>query len=86
MSAADLSELDEADAVATVGAEAAVDVRQLFGSLSAEDAATDSIAVDQNELVEARWFTRDEVVRLVAAGSSRVDSIEHFLVGSWLRD
>jgi NAD+ diphosphatase len=49
-------------------------------------AATDSVAVDENELVEARWFTRDEVVERLAFGNNRVDSIEHFLIESWVRD
>jgi NAD+ diphosphatase len=46
-------------------------------------AESELIAVDGAELVEARWFTREEVLAL---GEGRVDSIEHFLVSSWLRD
>jgi NAD+ diphosphatase len=46
-------------------------------------AETDSFAVDHDELDEARWFTRDEVRAL---GDSRPDSIESYLVGTWLRD
>jgi NAD+ diphosphatase len=46
------------------------------------------IAVDRDELLEARWFTRDEVLALQeehrVAGTGRSDSIEHFLVTSWL--
>lgn len=46
------------------------------------------IAVDRDELLEARWFTREEVLALqaehLAAGTGRTDSIEHFLVTSWL--
>lgn len=49
-------------------------------------ADSDDIEVDENELVEARWFTRPEVVELLAASNSRTDSIEHFLVGSWLAE
>jgi NAD+ diphosphatase len=49
-------------------------------------AASDEVAVDDNELVEARWFTRDEVVEMRAAGNPRTDSIEHFLVGTWLAE
>lgn len=49
-------------------------------------AASDDFAVDENELVEARWFTRDEVVARLASDNNRVDSIEHFLVESWVRD
>lgn len=48
-------------------------------------ASTDSVAVDRNELAEARWFTRDEVVARLATGENRVDSIEHFLVTSWVQ-
>ena len=44
-------------------------------------AIDDRIAVDGQELVEARWFTRAEVA---AMEDSRPDSIEAFLVGSWL--
>lgn len=46
-------------------------------------AETDEFAVDHDELDEARWFTRDEVRAL---GDSRPDSIESYLVGTWLRD
>jgi len=46
-------------------------------------AATDEIAVDHDELVEARWFTRDEVRTL---SDGRRDSIESFLVGTWLAE
>jgi NAD+ diphosphatase len=49
-------------------------------------AASDSLAVDENELIEARWFTRDEIVARLASGTNRVDSIEHFLIESWVRD
>jgi NAD+ diphosphatase len=49
-------------------------------------AATEEVTVDENELIEARWFTRDEVIDMLATGNSRTDSIEHFLVGSWLAE
>lgn len=53
-------------------------------------ALTDVIDVDGDELEEAHWFTPHEVRRMLAehraAGTSRVDSIEHFLLGSWLAD
>jgi NAD+ diphosphatase len=49
-------------------------------------AATDEVDVDEHELVEARWFTRAEVHELLAAKGSRTDSIEHFLVGTWLAE
>jgi NAD+ diphosphatase len=48
-------------------------------------AVSDSVAVDRNELAEARWFTRDEVVARLATGENRTDSIEHFLVMSWVQ-
>ncbi|TDV34895.1 NAD(+) diphosphatase [Actinophytocola oryzae] len=44
-------------------------------------AVTDEVAVDHDELIEARWFTRDEV-RAMTDG--RHDSIESYLVGTWL--
>ena len=44
-------------------------------------AETDAFAVDHDELDEARWFTRDEVRAL---GDGRQDSIESFLVSTWL--
>lgn len=46
-------------------------------------AATEEVAVDEDELVEARWFTRDEVRAL---GDSRPDSIETYLVNTWLAE
>jgi NAD+ diphosphatase len=46
-------------------------------------AATDEIAVDHDELTEARWFTRDEVRAL---SDGRRDSIESYLVGTWLAE
>jgi NAD+ diphosphatase len=46
-------------------------------------AETERIAVDHDELDEARWFTRDEVR---AMGDSRPDSIELYLVGGWLNE
>jgi NAD+ diphosphatase len=51
-------------------------------------AETEDVAVDRDELIEARWFTRDEVVALLAAhraeGRDRPDSIEAFLIETWL--
>jgi NAD+ diphosphatase len=46
-------------------------------------AATDEIAIDHDELTEARWFTRDEVR---AMADRRPDSIESYLVGTWLAE
>lgn len=49
-------------------------------------AASDDIAVDHNELADARWFGRDEVAPMLGAGNTRTDSIEHYLVGAWLAE
>jgi NAD+ diphosphatase len=46
-------------------------------------AADDTINVDHDELVEAHWFTRDEVRTLE---DRRPDSIETFLVETWLAE
>jgi NAD+ diphosphatase len=48
-------------------------------------AATPDIAVDGAELEEARWFTPSEVHDLRTRGQ-RTDSIEHFLVTTWLTE
>lgn len=49
-------------------------------------AATEEVRVDGEELVEARWFTRDELRAREAAGRplGRPDSIDRHLLGSWL--
>jgi len=49
-------------------------------------AATDSLAPDGQEIVEARWFTRAELAQRSASGHSlgRVDSIDRHLLESWL--
>jgi NAD+ diphosphatase len=51
-------------------------------------AASEEVAVDQDELQEARWFTRSEVRDLIevhrVTGRLREDSIEMFLVDTWL--
>jgi NADH pyrophosphatase NudC (nudix superfamily) len=51
-------------------------------------AESDQVRVDGDELLEARWFTRDELRERVAAGRplGRADSIDHHLLGSWLAD
>jgi NAD+ diphosphatase len=53
-------------------------------------ADSEEVAVDHDELREARWFTRDEVLGLLAAhraeGRDRPDSIEAYLVQSWLEE
>ncbi|GAA3050782.1 NAD(+) diphosphatase [Actinokineospora globicatena] len=45
------------------------------------EAVSPDIAVDRDELEEARWFTRAEVAAL---GDRRPDSVESFLVDRWL--
>jgi NAD+ diphosphatase len=51
-------------------------------------AESDEVAVDHEELLEARWFTPDDVLDLLAAhreqGRDRPDSIEAYLVQTWL--
>ncbi|MGQ0841221.1 NAD(+) diphosphatase [Actinokineospora sp.] len=51
-------------------------------------ALSEDITVDRDELLDARWFTRAEVAALQAehraAGTHRGDSIEQFLLRSWL--
>lgn len=53
-------------------------------------AESDEVAVDGDELLEARWFTREEVLDLLAVhraeGLDRPDSIEAHLVDTWLAD
>lgn len=44
-------------------------------------ALTDEVDVDHDELIEARWFSRDDVRAL---GDRRPDSIESFLLETWL--
>lgn len=46
-------------------------------------AASPDIAVDHTELDDARWFTRDEVHALRDT-AQRTDSIERFLIDTWL--
>ncbi|MGK5743333.1 NAD(+) diphosphatase [Micromonospora sp. URMC 103] len=51
-------------------------------------AASDEVQVDGVELLEARWFTRDELRARMAAGHpvGRIDSIDHHLLGGWLAE
>ncbi|GAA4464635.1 NAD(+) diphosphatase [Phytohabitans houttuyneae] len=48
-------------------------------------AADESIAVDGSELLEARWFNRDEIVERIVngPGSGPVDSIGGWLLRAW---
>jgi len=45
-----------------------------------------TVTVDGDEVVEARWFTRPDLIAHEAAGGrlGRVDSIDRFLIRSWL--
>ncbi|MET8279909.1 NAD(+) diphosphatase [Micromonospora sp. NPDC005174] len=51
-------------------------------------ATSDEVRVDGVELLEARWFTREELRARVAAGRrlGRVDSIDHRLLDDWLAE
>jgi NAD+ diphosphatase len=51
-------------------------------------AAGESISVDGNEIVEARWFTRAELREYEQARGQlgRVDSVDRVLVGAWLAE
>jgi NAD+ diphosphatase len=50
-------------------------------------AVTDAITVDRAEVEEARWFTRGELAEhLSRCPPDTGDSIESFLVGTWLRE
>ncbi len=50
-------------------------------------AVTEAITVDRSELEEARWFSRAELTDYLSqAPAGTGDSIESFLVGSWLRE
>ncbi|MCM0674920.1 NAD(+) diphosphatase [Micromonospora phytophila] len=51
-------------------------------------AASEEVRVDGVELLEARWFTRDELRERAAAGRplGRVDSIDHHLLHRWLAE
>lgn len=48
-------------------------------------AASEQVQVDGEELLEARWFTRDELRERAAEGRlGRIDSIDHHLLHGWL--
>jgi NAD+ diphosphatase len=53
-------------------------------------AESDEVAVDHDELLEARWFTpaqmRDLLAAHRAAGLDRPDSIEAYLITTWLAE
>ena len=49
-------------------------------------AMAETVHVDGEEVIEARWFSRDELTEHVAAGGrlGRADSIDRYLLRSWL--
>ena len=54
------------------------------------EAVSDTIDVDNAELIEARWFTaadlRARIADSATGGPYRVDSIDKFLIDQWLAD
>jgi NAD+ diphosphatase len=50
-------------------------------------AITEAITIDHSELAEAHWFSRTELAGYLSRGPAGTgDSIESFLVGSWLSE
>jgi NAD+ diphosphatase len=51
-------------------------------------AASETVCVDGQEVLEARWFTRAELAEHAAAGGrlGREDSIDRYLLHSWLEE
>ncbi|HXL90279.1 MAG TPA: NAD(+) diphosphatase [Streptosporangiaceae bacterium] len=49
-------------------------------------ALSEEITVDNDELVEARWFTRADLSEELADPHRKPDSIESYLIQSWLRE
>jgi NAD+ diphosphatase len=51
-------------------------------------AASETVSVDGEEVLEARWFTRAELIEHAAAGGrlGREDSIDRYLLQSWLEE
>jgi NAD+ diphosphatase len=51
-------------------------------------AMAETVHVDGEEVIEARWFSRDELARHAAAGGrlGREDSIDRYLLRSWLEE
>ncbi len=50
-------------------------------------AAEETITVDGEEVLEARWFTRAELAEYAASGGlGREDSIDRYLLHSWLEE
>jgi len=51
-------------------------------------ALAENVHVDGEEVIEARWFSRDELTEYAAAGGriGREDSIDRYLLRSWLKE
>jgi NAD+ diphosphatase len=51
-------------------------------------AMAETVHVDGEEVIEARWFSRDELAEHAAAGGrlGRADSIDRYLLRSWLNE
>ena len=51
-------------------------------------AAAETVTVDGQEVLQARWFTRAELLEHAAAGGrlGRPDSIDRYLLHSWLAE
>lgn len=51
-------------------------------------ATAETVTVDGNEVLEARWFTRAELIEHAASGGrlGREDSIDRYLLQSWLEE
>ena len=54
-------------------------------------ATTKKILIDQNELDDAQWFTREEIAEVFAGRHptvlpARKGAIAHFLLENWLAD
>jgi hypothetical protein len=51
-------------------------------------AAADTVTIDGQEVLQARWFTRAELLEHAAAGGrlGRPDSIDRYLLRSWLAE
>jgi hypothetical protein len=51
-------------------------------------ATAETVSVDGEEVLEARWFTRTELAEYAASGGrlGREDSIDRYLLHSWLAE
>lgn len=61
----------------------------MFGC--AGEALDDTITIDPNELEDALWITREEMVTVMAGGhprlkAARKGAIAHFMIANWLAD